>query len=116
MEKERTVAIESLKAKKDIVSAQARILAEAMGKARINIVGGDGQFFQRFISAISLGQSVDGALEESESLRALVSELSGRGDGSPDLLSRALERLGQGHGNGNGNGNGPVESGSAKRS
>ncbi|MGC4094129.1 MAG: hypothetical protein QM756_40710 [Polyangiaceae bacterium] len=95
MEKERTVAIESLKAKKDIVAAQSRILAEAMGKARINIVGGDGQFFERFISAISLGQSVDGALGESDTLRALVAELSGRSDGSSDLLGQALERLAQ---------------------
>lgn len=95
MEKERTVAIESIKAKKDIVQAQALVLAEAMGKARINIVGGDGQFFERFISAISLGQSVDGALEQSDTLRALVSELAGHADGSPDLLGRALERLAQ---------------------
>lgn len=110
IEKERTVAIESLKAKKDIVSAQARILAEAMGHAKINIVGGDGQFFQRFISAISLGQSIDGALEESESLRALVSELSGNGngDGSADLLGRAMERLAHGA-------KAPIEASSPKR-
>jgi len=107
MEKERTVAIESIKAKKDIVQAQALVLAEAMGKARINIVGGDGQFFERFISAISLSQSVDGALEQSDTLRALVSELSGRADGSPDLLGRALERLAQA--------NPPAESPSGKR-
>jgi uncharacterized membrane protein YqiK len=78
LEKERTVALENIKARRDIVAAQAEILAEAMGKAKINIVGGDGQFFQRFISAISLGQSVEGALDQSDVLKNLVEELMSR--------------------------------------
>jgi hypothetical protein len=95
IEKERAVALESLKVKKDVVAAQAQILAEAMSKARINIVGGDGQFFERFVSAISLGQSVDGALEQSDTLRALVANLSsGDGNGSSGTaLAAALEKL-----------------------
>ncbi len=78
LEKERTVALENIKARRDIVAAQAEILAEAMGKAKINIVGGDGQFFQRFVSAISLGQSVEGALDQSDVLKNLVEELMSR--------------------------------------
>jgi len=96
IDKERTVALESLKVKKEIVAAQAHVMAEAMSKARINIVGGDGQFFQRFVSAISLGQSVDGALEHSDTLRALVEDLathSGGGAGNGALLAAALEKL-----------------------
>jgi uncharacterized membrane protein YqiK len=96
LENQRAIAIESLKVKRDVVSAQAQILAEAMSKAKINIVGGDGQFFQRFISAISLGQSVDGALEQSETLRALVENIGGDGSGngqSGALLAAALEKL-----------------------
>src|SRR6478735_4394041 len=80
IEKERAIALESLKVKKDIVAAQAQIMAEAMSKARINIVGGDGQFFQRFVSAISLGQSIDGALEQSDTLRALVENIAPKPD------------------------------------
>jgi uncharacterized membrane protein YqiK len=82
IDKERTIALESLKVKREVMAAQAQVLAEAMGNARINIVGGDGQFFQRFVSAISLGQSVDGALEQSDTLRAIVSDLVARPDGS----------------------------------
>jgi hypothetical protein len=95
IEKERAVALESLKVKKDVVAAQAQILAEAMSKARINIVGGDGQFFQRFVSAISLGQSVDGALEQSDTLRALVENIAhGDGNGaSGTVLQAALDKL-----------------------
>lgn len=94
LENQRAIAIESLKVKKDVVSAQAQILAEAMSKAKINIVGGDGQFFQRFVSAISLGQSVDGALEQSDTLRALVENIAGEGNGqSGAMLAAALEKL-----------------------
>jgi uncharacterized membrane protein YqiK len=95
LENERQIAIESLKVKKDVVAAQAQILAEAMSKAKINIVGGDGQFFQRFVSAISLGQSVDGALEQSDTLRALVENIASNGNGNGDgaALASALEKL-----------------------
>jgi uncharacterized membrane protein YqiK len=94
LENQRAIALESLKVKRDVVSAQAQILAEAMSKAKINIVGGDGQFFQRFVSAISLGQSVDGALEQSDTLRALVENLTGDANGqSGAALAAALEKL-----------------------
>ncbi len=95
IEKERAIAMESLKVKKDIVAAQATVMAEAMSKAKINIVGGDGQFFQRFVSAISLGQSVEGALEQSDTLRALVENITnGEGNGAGGaVLAAALDKL-----------------------
>lgn len=93
LEKERAVELESIHARREIVAAQAKILAEAMSQAKINIVGGDGKFFERFISAISLGQAVEGTLGESETLRALVKEAVGsNGDGAP-ALAAALEQL-----------------------
>jgi len=93
IDKERTVALESLRIRKDVVAAQAQIMAEAMAKARINIVGGDGEFFQRFVSAISLSQSMDGALEQSDTLRALVTDLMQRSDGESSALGAVLEKL-----------------------
>lgn len=92
MEKERTIALESLKIRKDVAEAQAQVLAQAMSKARINIVGGDGQFFQRFVNAISLGQSMDGALEHSDTLKTLLGELVGNKEGG--ALAAALEEAG----------------------
>jgi uncharacterized membrane protein YqiK len=95
IEKERAIALESLRVKKDIVASQAQVMAEAMSKAKINIVGGDGQFFQRFVSAISLGQSVEGALEQSDTLRSLVENLTnGDGNGAGGaVLAAALDKL-----------------------
>lgn len=75
LEKERTIALEEIKNRKEIASSQALVLAEAMSNAKFNIVGGDGQFFDRFVKAITLGQSVDAALDNSESLKKLVREI-----------------------------------------
>ncbi|MBK9032672.1 MAG: hypothetical protein IPL61_15595 [Myxococcales bacterium] len=66
---EREIALEQIKARVLVSEAQARVMAEAMGKAEIKIVGGDGQFFDRFVKAVSLGQSIDGVVDHSEVVR-----------------------------------------------
>jgi hypothetical protein len=91
LDKEKSVELEKIRARKEVVAAQAQILAQAMGNARINIVGGDGQFLERFMSAVSMGQSVDGALEQSETLRELVQSLMNGGGGAG--LAEALDKL-----------------------
>ncbi|WNG57498.1 hypothetical protein F0U59_24090 [Archangium gephyra] len=86
LQKERDVELATIQVRKDIAESQSRVLAETMGHAKINIVGGDGQFFERFIKAISVGQSVDGALDQSETLRkAFSGYLNGEKDFSADL-------------------------------
>lgn len=81
IEMDKAVALETIRTRKDVVAAQATVMAEAMGKAKINIVGGDGQFFDRFVNAVSLGQAVEGALGQSDTLRNLVnSAVSGSDD------------------------------------
>jgi len=92
LDKEKSVELEKIRTRKEVVSAQAQILAQAMGNARVNIVGGDGQFLERFMNAISLGQSVDGALEQSDTLRELVQSLMNGSGGAG--LAEALDRLG----------------------
>ncbi|HYQ42795.1 MAG TPA: hypothetical protein VER11_12530 [Polyangiaceae bacterium] len=92
LDKDKSVELEKIRARKEVVAAQAQILAQAMGNARVNIVGGDGQFLERFMNAISLGQSVDGALEQSETLRELVQSLMS-GNGASGGLAEALDKL-----------------------
>jgi uncharacterized membrane protein YqiK len=91
LDKEKSVELERIHSKREVIAAQAQILAQAMGNARVNIVGGDGQFLERFMSAISLGQSVDGALEQSETLREIVQGLMSNGAGNG--LADALDKL-----------------------
>jgi uncharacterized membrane protein YqiK len=86
LQKERDVELATIQVRKDIAESQSRVLAETMGHAKINIVGGDGQFFERFIKAISVGQSFDGALDQSETLRkAFGGYLNGEKDLPADL-------------------------------
>jgi uncharacterized membrane protein YqiK len=84
--KERDVELEAIRVRKDIADAQAKVLAEAFSHAKIQIVGGDGQFFDRFIKAVSLGSSVDGALDHGEALRTVMQGyLTGEKDLPADL-------------------------------
>jgi hypothetical protein len=96
LEKERAVQIEEIHARRDVAAAQAQVLAGAFSKANINIVGGDGQFFDRFVKAVSLGKTVEAALDNSDTLRGLVHEAAGGGGESKngsETWRSALERI-----------------------
>ncbi len=72
LDKEKTIELETIHAKKDVAAAQAQILAQAFSNAKFNIVGGDGAFFDRFVKAVSGGQAIDGAVETSPHVKSLV--------------------------------------------
>ena len=74
LDKEKTIELETIAAKKDVASAQAQILAQAFTNAKFNLVGGDGQFFDRFVKAVSVGQAIDGAVEASPHVKSLVEQ------------------------------------------
>ncbi|AGC45696.1 hypothetical protein MYSTI_04400 [Myxococcus stipitatus DSM 14675] len=86
LNKERDVELETIRVRKDVAHAQAEVLAKAFANAKFNIVGGDGQFFERFVKAVSFGTAVDGALEHGEALKtALGGYLNGEKDFPADL-------------------------------
>ena len=93
LDKEKTIELETIHAKKDVASAQAQILAQAFTNAKFNIVGGDGQFFDRFVKAVSVGQAIDGVMDSSPNVRALVDKaVSGSGNGDEAVLD-AVQKL-----------------------
>jgi hypothetical protein len=65
-----------------------------MGKAKIQIVGGDGQFFDQFVKAISLGQGVDGTLQNSEALQTVFKAYLDGDRSLPEDLRAILSRPG----------------------
>lgn len=93
LEKDRTVAIETIKARKEQAQAQADVLGKSLANAKFNIVGGDGAFFDRYVKAIGVGQSVEAALGESPTLRSAARDLLKGGDAD---LTALIERLAQG--------------------
>jgi uncharacterized membrane protein YqiK len=72
LDKEKSIELETIHAKKDVAAAQAQILAQAFSNAKFNIVGGDGAFFDRFVKAVSVGQAIDGVMESSDNVKSLV--------------------------------------------
>lgn len=92
LEKEKEVELRSIEARTEIAKNQAEILKEAFGHAKINIVGGDGQFFDRFIKAVSVGQSIDGALGNSDTLDTLFREYTSGQSSLPQDLKDILSR------------------------
>ena len=80
LENDRQIMLEQLKARVAMTEFQSKVMAEAMGKADIKIVGGDGQFFDRFVKAVSLGQSIDGVVGNSEVVQNVLGDrLNGNG-------------------------------------
>lgn len=80
LDAQREVALEQLKAKVQISESQAKVMAEAMGKADIKIVGGDGQFFDKFVNAVALGNAIDGVVDSSKVVQATIGDrLDGNG-------------------------------------
>jgi uncharacterized membrane protein YqiK len=92
LEKDKDIEMAQLHTRHKIAIEQARVMGEAMSNAKINIVGGDGQFLERFFNAVSLGQAVDGAVDNSELLQNALHEYV-EGDASfrddlKDVLTR----------------------------
>ena len=69
LDADRTIALEQIHARVQMAEQQAKVMAETMGHADIKIVGGDGQFFDKFVKAVSLGSSIDGIVDNSHVVR-----------------------------------------------
>lgn len=65
LEKEKAVDLAGIHIQKDIAEAQAKVMSEAMKSAKIEIIGGEGKFFDQIAGAISRGKSVDRMVENS---------------------------------------------------
>ena len=75
-----------------MASERAAIMKEAFEAANINIVGGDGAFFDKFVNAVSLGKSVDGFVDNSDSLKKVFGEYL---DGEGNLPRELMEAVGK---------------------
>lgn len=68
LEKDKEIQLAEINIQSDIAAAQAKVLAEALAKANIDIVGGDGQFFDKIVSSITKGKSTDRLMDNSKTL------------------------------------------------
>jgi uncharacterized membrane protein YqiK len=92
LQKEQVVEVEAIHARRDMATAQATIMKEAFHQAKINIVGGDGQFFDKFMGAVTMGHTLDGAIQSSDSLQRLLKDYLDGKASLPNDLKEVLSR------------------------
>jgi uncharacterized membrane protein YqiK len=86
LEAEKEIRLAGLDVQRQVAEAQATVLATGLENADINIVGGESMFLDRLVGAISLGKSVDGFVEHSDTAKALAGPwLSGEASFTDDL-------------------------------
>jgi flotillin len=90
LDKEKSIELAEINVQKDIAAAQAGVLGEAMKSAKIEIVGGESQFFDKISQAITTGRAVDRLVGSSKTLTD-VKETFFNGD--PDYFRTQLQGL-----------------------
>jgi hypothetical protein len=81
LEKSHTETMKGIEAQTSIAREQAEVLGTALGNARIDIVGGQGDYFDRFVGALGLGKGIDGVIQNSKTLQVgLKDHLNGERD------------------------------------
>lgn len=77
LEKSLEQALAQIAAGKDIAREQAEVLATALSKANIDIVGGEGQFFDSFAKSLSVGKAIEGVVGKSPLVGELIERFMG---------------------------------------
>jgi uncharacterized membrane protein YqiK len=86
LEKAHIETLKGIDAQTSIAKEQADVLGIALAKANIDIVGGQGDYFERFVSAISVGKNIDGTIAKSKTLQvAFKEQLAGERDVVADV-------------------------------
>jgi len=79
----------SIEANKEISSDQASVLGSALKNANIDIVGGQGDYFDKLAKGMGAGNAVNGFIEKSPIIQALMEKLLG-GASAPQIESSSV--------------------------
>ncbi len=86
LEKAHVETLKGIDAQTAIAREQAEVLGTALANAKIDIVGGQGDYFDRFVGALAVGKGIDGVVGKSKTLQvAFKDQLAGERDIVPDL-------------------------------
>ena len=72
------IRLAAIEAQTSVAAEQAKVLGEAFGTADIQIMGGDGQFLDKFVQAASVGKALDGFLTESPAAQGVLEAIKQR--------------------------------------
>jgi len=74
---------------KEIAKENAEILAIALQKAHIDIVGGEAQFFDNFAKSLSIGKAIDGLASKSGVIQAVMEKFMAPKPAAPEKFNKA---------------------------
>ncbi len=82
----------TIEANKEIAKEQAEVLASALQKAKIEIVGGEGDYFNNFAKALSIGNAVNGMAAKSPMIQQALNRLINLGSNGETVAAEADEK------------------------
>lgn len=85
--KERDVELAAIEVQKSIAASHSSLVGEALKSAKIDIVGGENDFFEKVVRAVGAGKSVDRLLDNSQALTDIKNTLFG---GDPEKFKSQL--------------------------
>ncbi len=91
--------MQRIKSNVEIAHDQAEVLSTALRDANIDIVGGNGDYFDKFVNALAVGKSIDGVAKKSEIVtKAIENHMEGDESFIGDI-KEIVSGLGSGSGN-----------------
>lgn len=85
--KERDVELAAINVGRDIARSHSEVVGEALKHAKIDIVGGENDFFEKIVRAVGNGKSVDRMVNNSETLSDIKNTFF---NGDPDYFRSQL--------------------------
>lgn len=80
LEKDFETSMAGIAANQEIAKEQAEVLSAALSKAKIEIVGGEGDFFNSFARSLSVGKAIEGVVGKSPVVQEVLGRLmAGKG-------------------------------------
>ncbi|MNF57452.1 Inner membrane protein YqiK [compost metagenome] len=92
LEKNFEESMASIAANQEIAKEQAEVLSAALSKAKIEIVGGEGDFFNSFAKSLSVGKAIEGVVGKSPVVQEVLTRLmSGKAAAPKPAEPKAVE-------------------------
>ncbi|MFC8532707.1 flotillin family protein [Streptomyces sp. NPDC057249] len=93
---EKEIRLAGLDVQRQVAEAQATVLATGLENADIDIVGGESVFFDRLVSSISMGKSLDGFVSHSDTAKTLAGPWLNGDSSFTEDLTRVLSSVSTG--------------------
>ena len=87
LDKQKQIELAAIAAQEQIAANQADVVSQALKSARIDIVGGDTNFFDKIVNSISNGKSVDRMVHNSQVLTDVAHTFF---NGNPEYFEEKL--------------------------